>query len=174
MQPEREKLVNDNIRLVYFMYEKLRKTPFVERNKDDIISEGLLGLTKAANRYDFNKGTKFASFASICIRNEMLMFIRKNEKSYMHEVSLNTPIGYDEKQEITLQDILPSEETLEESVIAKLMIEDYIKKQPDKDQKILRMSLQGKTKKEIASEMGCCYRTVKKRFDKIKKSDIFQ
>ena len=84
---ERNNLVEANMRLVYYTYEKLYKNSFVVNNKDDLISEGFLGLIKAANSY---KGrTKFSTYASTCIRNSMLMYIRSNKKHEENTISLN-------------------------------------------------------------------------------------
>ena len=70
-QFDRDKLVTDNLRLVYYLYEKLTKNPLTENYKDDIISEGMVGLVKAANTFDNGRGIKFGTYASRCITNEM-------------------------------------------------------------------------------------------------------
>lgn len=88
MQSCREKLITDNLRLVYFCYNKLQTNALTVRYKDDLISEGMLGLVKAANSFEPNRKTKFATYAIMCIRNQMLMFIRKLNKFAPYEVSL--------------------------------------------------------------------------------------
>ena len=66
-QLDRESLVIDNQRLVYHMYDKLSKNQITINHKEDIISEGMVGLVKAANKFDPDKGVKFSTFASSCI-----------------------------------------------------------------------------------------------------------
>lgn len=73
---DRDKLVTDNLRLVYYLYEKLTKNKLTRQYKDDIISEGMVGLVKAAKTFDDKRKIKFGTYASRCITNEMLMFIR--------------------------------------------------------------------------------------------------
>ena len=97
-QLDRESLVLDNQRLVYHMFDKLSKNQITITHKEDIISEGMVGLVKAANKFDPDKGVKFSTFAGSCIRNEMLMYLRKLNRQVPYEVSLNEPIGYDEDE----------------------------------------------------------------------------
>ena len=91
-QLERDRLITENIRLVYYVYEKLSKNDITVRYKDDIVSEGTLGLIKAARNFDGDKGYKFATYAVRCIRNEMLMFLRRLNRQVPYEISINTPI----------------------------------------------------------------------------------
>ena len=79
-QLERDRLITDNVKLVYYIYEKLSKNKITLRYKDDIVSEGMIGLIKAARNFDETKGCKFATFAARCIQNEMLMFLRSLNK----------------------------------------------------------------------------------------------
>lgn len=67
MQSCRETLVCDNIRLVYYVFGKFSQTEVTSLHKDDIISSGLLGLVKAANSFDSERGTKFSTYAALCI-----------------------------------------------------------------------------------------------------------
>lgn len=71
------------MRLVYHMYGKIGDGPIKENYKEDIISEGMLGLCKAAHTFDESRGVRFSTYAAMCIRNAMLMFIRKT-KSIFH------------------------------------------------------------------------------------------
>lgn len=73
-------LVEENIKLVPWIYHnKIRKTEFVMSQEEDIISEGYIGLIKAAKTYNKDK-SKFVTYAGMCIFNQMLMYLRKNEK----------------------------------------------------------------------------------------------
>lgn len=99
----RNVLIEHNLRLVAHIGKKFEG---VGDDKDDIISIGTIGLIKAINTYDMNKGTKLATYAARCIENEILMHLRATKKN-KGEVSLYDPIGIDkEGNEITLIDVL--------------------------------------------------------------------
>ena len=96
-------LVEYNMRLVAHIVKKYN-TP--ERNTDDLISIGTIGLIKAINTYDAKKGNRLATYASRCIENELLMMLRQ-ERKCSREISLYEPIGTDkEGNEISLLDII--------------------------------------------------------------------
>lgn len=96
MQSCREALVCDNIRLVYYVFGKFSQTEVTSLHRDDIISSGLLGLVKAANTFDSERGTKFSTYAALCIQNEMLMYMRKVRRYFGKEISLEEPVSTDE------------------------------------------------------------------------------
>src|SRR5574344_1874453 len=91
---ERNTLIEENIKLVFYCFNRLHKDRFVEKYADDLKQEGMLGLMKAANTFDSEKG-RFSTYAILCIRNEMFMFMRKMRKSFDREISLYTPVGLD-------------------------------------------------------------------------------
>lgn len=98
-------LVEYNLRLVAHIIKKYNN---FERDMDDLISIGTIGLIKAINTYDIQKGNRLVTYASRCIENEILMMLRK-EKKCAKEFSLYEPIGTDkEGNEITLLDIIES------------------------------------------------------------------
>lgn len=103
----RNKLVEHNLRLVAHIVKKYNN---LERDMDDLISIGTIGLIKAVNTYDAAKGNRLVTYASRCIENELLMLLRK-EKKCSREVSLYEPIGVDkEGNEISLLDIIHCED----------------------------------------------------------------
>jgi RNA polymerase sporulation-specific sigma factor len=77
MTAEQEKLVTDNIPFVYFLFNKMYNNELKYAHKDDFISEGLLGLVRAAEYYDSAKGIKFNTFAAKCINNQFNLYWRK-------------------------------------------------------------------------------------------------
>lgn len=96
-------LIERNLRLVAHIVKKYNNTG---KDMDDLISIGTIGLIKAIDTYNTDKGTKLATYAARCIENEILMSIRSSKKTYM-EYSINEPIGSDrEGNEINLLDIL--------------------------------------------------------------------
>lgn len=98
----KDKLVTHNMRLVAHMVKKYSGSA----ETDDLISVGSIGLMKAVNTYDMEKGTGFATYTARCIENEILMLLRQSKK-YKGEVSLSESIGQDkEGNELTLIDLL--------------------------------------------------------------------
>ncbi len=99
-------LVERNLRLVAHI---VKKYSFPGKEVDDLISIGTVGLIKAIDSFDMDKGTRLATYAARCIENEILMLIRNNKK-IRSEVYLQDPIGLDkEGNEISLMDILSSD-----------------------------------------------------------------
>lgn len=169
-QYNRDKLVEENQRLVYYLYEKLKRTPFVIQNKDDIISEGMVGLVKAANNFDHTRGIRFSTFAARCINNEMLMFIRRVGRQTTNEVSLFAPVGHDEDgSEITYADILSDENDRPEQSIAEYAIEIYMEGQSEIDREIISALRQGYKQKEIAALVGLKQPTVSRHLRRLRK-----
>lgn len=169
MPSTRDKLITDNMRLVYHMYGKIGDGPIKENYKEDIISEGMLGLCKAADTFDESRGVRFSTYAAMCIRNAMLMFIRKTSKHYPHEVSLNMVIGRDaEDSVLTLADIIEDESQSEDEIITRIMLKEFEEKQTPKDQRILREIRQGKRQREIGEIVGMSQAQVSRRIRKMR------
>ena len=117
----RNTLVEYNLRLVAHIVKKYNN---FERNLDDLISIGTIGLIKAINTYDVNKGNRLVTYASRCIENELLMMLRQ-ERKCAREVSLYEPIGTDkEGNEINLIDIIEYQGT---DVTDKIILNDNIR-----------------------------------------------
>lgn len=155
MQSCRDDLVCDNIRLVYYLFGKLSQTEFLALHKDDIISSGILGLVKAANTFDAARGTKFSTYAALCIRNEMLMYMRKARRHFDREISLETPVTVDESGAIlTIADTLEANENPQEESLAGMMYEEFTRKLTPLDQRVLGMRIEGYKQKEISARLG--------------------
>lgn len=103
----RDLLIESNLRLVAHIVKKYNSP---DCDTEELISIGTIGLMKAIDTYDMEKGRKLATYASRCVENELLMFFRQKKKRNK-EVSLFDPIGVDkEGNEISLLDIIESEE----------------------------------------------------------------
>lgn len=103
----KEKLIEHNLRLVAHIVKKYNSP---DRDLDDLISIGTIGLIKAVNTFDLNKGGGLL-LAARCIENELLMMIFRQEKKILREVSLYEPIGTDQEgNHISLLDIISTEE----------------------------------------------------------------
>jgi RNA polymerase sporulation-specific sigma factor len=174
-------LIERNLRLVAHIVKKYNSP---DRDMDDLISIGTIGLIKAIMTYNVDKGTRLGTYASRCIENEILMMLR-NEKKHNKEVSLQEPIGIDkEGNEISLIDIM---ETEDESIIEQVDLTMKIRQLYEKIKSTLksreRMVLElryglyngsSKTQQEIASMLGISRsyvsRIEKKAINKLKKT----
>ena len=118
----RDKLIEHNLRLVAHIVKKYN---MVDKETDDLISIGTIGLIKAIDTFDDEKGIRLATYASRCIDNELLMMLRSG-KRLAKEVYLYDPIGSDrEGNEINLLDII---EEAEVDIVENIVLEDDIKK----------------------------------------------
>lgn len=102
----RNKLINHNMRLVAHVVKKYAGAA----ENDDLISVGSIGLIKAIDSFEPNKGTALATYTARCIENEILMLLR-NSKKYKNDISLSEPVGEDKDgNELTLMDLLSEKE----------------------------------------------------------------
>ncbi len=156
----RNKLIEHNLRLVVFLSKKYENTKV---DLEDLVSIGTIGLIKGINTYRNDKNIKLATYASRCIDNEILMYLRKNKKRKA-DVSLDESLSFDsEGNELHLEDILGTDsdivtKDLEESDMKKIML-DEINKLNERDRQIimLRYGLNGNeelTQKEVAQLLG--------------------
>ncbi|MBO5375803.1 MAG: RNA polymerase sporulation sigma factor SigK [Bacilli bacterium] len=156
----KDKLIEHNLRLVVFLAKKYENTMV---DLEDLVSIGTIGLIKAINTYSMDKNIKLATYASRCIDNEILMYLRKNKK-VKTEVSFDESLSFDaDGNELHLEDILGTDpdivtKNIEESNDKKLMLEEISKlNKRDKEIMIMRYGLLGyeeKTQKEVAEILG--------------------
>ncbi|MBQ9181302.1 MAG: RNA polymerase sporulation sigma factor SigK [Bacilli bacterium] len=156
----RDKLIEHNLRLVVFLAKKYENTNV---DLEDLVSIGSIGLIKGINTYKLDKNIKLATYASRCIDNEILMFLRKNKKR-RSEVSFEDSLSFDaEGNELHLEDILGTEDDIvtkgiENKTEKKLLYQEISKLNGrDKEIMVLRYGLFGKkemTQKDIASKLG--------------------
>jgi RNA polymerase, sigma 29 subunit, SigE len=155
-------LVEHNLRLVVYIAKKFDNTGV---GVEDLISIGTIGLIKAINTYNPDKNIKLATYASRCIENEILMYLRRNNKTKL-EVSIDEPLNVDwDGNELLLSDILGTEEdviyrNIEEEVDRKLL-RKALSKLSERERIIvdLRFGLSNdngneKTQKEVADLLG--------------------
>lgn len=113
----RGKLIEHNLRLVAHIIKKYYSNV---RDQDDLISIGTIGLMKAVDTFDYQKGVRLATYASRCVENEILMHFRANKK-FAQEVSLTEPIDTDrEGHSLTLMDVVAAEDTLADDLDIKV------------------------------------------------------
>ena len=156
----RSKLIEHNLRLVVFLAKKYENTKV---DLEDLVSIGTIGLIKGVNTYKLDKNIKLATYASRCIDNEILMFLRKNKKR-KGEVSFEDNLSYDaEGNELHLEDILGTDEDVVtkgmEEELEKNLLHNEISKLNERDKKIMIMRYglydnKEFTQKEVAEVMG--------------------
>ena len=156
----RNKLIEHNLRLVVFLAKKYDNTMY---DLEDLVSIGTIGLIKGVKTYKLDKNIKLATYASRCIDNEILMFLRKNKKRKT-EISFEDSINLDsEGNELHLEDVFGTEynivEKEYESIVDKECLINEIENlsKRDKEILILRYGLNNKkeyTQKEVADMLG--------------------
>ena len=159
-QKARNKLIEHNLRLVVFLAKKYENT---NTDLEDLVSIGTIGLIKAVNTYRLDKNIKLATYASRCIDNEILMYLRKTKRKRT-EVSFEDSLSYDaDGNELHLEDILGTESDivtkgLDDELDKSMMLEEIEKLNPrDKEIIELRYGLNGKkemTQKDVANLLG--------------------
>ena len=156
----RQTLIERNLRLVVYIAKRFDNTGI---NIEDLISIGTIGLIKAVNTFRTDKNIKLATYASRCIENEILMYLRKNSNTRT-EVSFDEPLNTDwDGKELLLSDVMGTEEDvvmrpLEEDVDRQLLHSAVAKLSPrEQDIISLRFGLGGRkelTQKEVADRLG--------------------
>lgn len=157
----KETLIERNLRLVVYIARKFENTGV---NVEDLISIGTIGLIKAINTFKTDKKIKLATYASRCIENEILMYLRRNTKTKT-EVSIDEPLNVDwEGNELLLSDVLGTDVDIIyrglEDEVDKQLLGEAIKKLSKRERQIveLRFGLLNdgneKTQKEVADLLG--------------------
>lgn len=156
----RHKLIEHNLRLVAHIIKKYYSN---SSEQDDLVSIGTIGLIKAVSSFNYEKGTKFATYAARCIENEILMYFR-NKKKFAQDVSFSDPIDTDKDgNALSVIDTLADERSVNEDIENKLLFENLYKiidselLPREKEIIYLRYGLKGKkayTQREIAKNLG--------------------
>ena len=156
----RDILIEHNLRLVVFLAKKYESTGY---DMEDLVSIGSIGLIKGINTYKIDKNIKLATYASRCIANEILMYIRKN-KNRKTEISLEDALNYDQDgNELHLEDVMGTPDDLvvkefEESEEKRLLTKE-IELLDERDKKIMIMryglyNTKEYTQKEVADKLN--------------------
>ncbi|MBR2499771.1 MAG: RNA polymerase sporulation sigma factor SigE [Clostridia bacterium] len=156
----KKKLIEHNLRLVVYVARKFENTQI---NIEDLISIGSIGLIKAVNTFDTDKNIKLATYASRCIENEILMFLRKTHNTKT-EISIDEPLNTDwDGNELLLSDVLGTDsdeiaKEIEDEIDKKLLYE-AVEKLSGREKNIIKLrfglnSGKEKTQKEVADMLG--------------------
>ena len=169
----RQILVERNLRLVVYIAKKFENTGI---GIEDLISIGTIGLMKGVNTFNANKNIKLATYASRCIENEILMFLRKSNR-IKGEISIDEPLNKDgDGNELLLSDILGTDPDVTsrnlEDEVDKSLLRDSILKLNAREKNIMEMRFgfktgKEKTQKEVADEL----RNIPKLYFKARKKD---
>ena len=155
-------LIEHNLRLVVYIAKKFDNTGV---GVEDLISIGTIGLIKAINTFNSDKNIKLATYASRCIENEILMYLRRNSKTKL-EVSIDEPLHVDwDGNELLLSDVLGTEEDVIyrdiENEVERKLLNKAINKLSAREKKIVELrfginseSGEEKTQKEVAELLG--------------------
>ena len=156
----RELLIIHNLRLVVYIAKKFETTGI---GIEDLVSIGTIGLIKAVKTFDPDKNIKLATYASRCIENEILMFLRKASQ-YKNEISIDEPLNTDwDGNELLLSDILGTEDDIVnkgiETEVEKQVLREEINKLDEREKMIMQMrfGLAGErelTQKQVADKVG--------------------
>ncbi len=156
----KNKLIEHNLRLVVFLAKKYENTGY---DVEDLVSIGSIGLIKGINTYKLDKNIKLATYASRCISNEILMFLRKNKKR-RGEISFEDALNYDaEGNELHLEDILGTEIDFVPNEYEKTLNKEILSREintldeREKEIMTLRYGLNNTeeyTQKEVAEKLG--------------------
>ena len=159
-ESNKELLIIHNLRLVVYIARKF-ECPNV--TTEDLVSIGTIGLMKAVNTFDYSKNIKLATYASRCIENEILMFLRKSSNSKI-EMSFDEPLSTDwDGNELTLRDVLGTEpDEISENIEyddEKKLLRKVVGSLPEKERNIMyqRFGMNGckaHTQKQLADELG--------------------
>ena len=156
----KDKLINHNLRLVAHIVKKYSGSA----EADDLISVGSIGLIKAINSFEYNKGTQLSTYAARCIENEILMLLRLNKK-HKNVYSLEESLGQDKDgNDIELKDVIPSTEedvfsTVENNIITEKIVKVINENLTEREAKIIvmRYGINGTpalTQREVAEKLG--------------------
>ncbi|MBQ1465035.1 MAG: RNA polymerase sporulation sigma factor SigE [Ruminococcus sp.] len=156
----RKELIVHNLRLVVYIAKKFESTGI---GIEDLVSIGTIGLIKAVNTFRPDKNIKLATYASRCIENEILMFLRKSSQ-YRSELSIDEPLNIDyDGNELLLSDVLGTEEDVVnrgiESEAERELLRSAVAELGDREREIMEMRFglidgKEKTQKEVAQQIG--------------------
>jgi RNA polymerase sporulation-specific sigma factor len=156
----RQLLIEHNLRLVVYIAKRFENTGI---NIEDLISIGTIGLIKAINTYNSGKNIKLATYASRCIENEILMFLRKSSQ-YRNDLSIDEPLNIDyDGNELLLSDILGTDDDIVnkgiETEAEREILRNAVSELGQREREIMEMRFglidgKEKTQKEVADCIG--------------------
>ena len=144
----KEQVVLNNVGMVGIVLKSLNLNPL----DDDLFSVGLIGLVKAVNTFDPDKGFAFSSYAMPVIRNEILITFRK--KRIIHLFSIDEPYQLENGDLVDISEMIADRRKFEEEVVEDMKMKQIFSTLNDREKKIISLRMDGKTQKEIAKMCG--------------------
>lgn len=144
----KEQLVLNNTGMVRFVLKQLNLDPLDE----DLFSIGLLGVVKAVNTFNVDKGVKFTAYATPIIRNEIFMTFRK--KRVIPLFSLDELCDLGDGDKVSYADMIADNKRFEEEVISDMQVKQLIKFLSKREKRIISLKMEGKTQEQIAEICG--------------------
>ena len=144
----KEQVVLNNVGMVGIVLKSLNLNPFDE----DLFSIGLIGVVKSVNTFNPDKGVKFSAYATQIMRNEILATFRK--KRIIPVFSLDEPCDLWNGESVDFTEMIADNRRFEEEVIADIQMEQIFSNLSDREKKIISLSMDGKTQREIAEILG--------------------
>ena len=163
----RQRLICGNLKLVLSIIQRF--TGRID-NLDDIFQVGCIGLVKAVDNFNIELEVKFSTYSSMCIRNEMLMYLRKINRQVNAEVSLHDTIGIDaDGRELTYEDIIEDESQSVDYYLVEHIAKEFTESQNPLDRDILKALQEGHKQSKIGEMLGIKQPTVCRHIRKMKK-----
>lgn len=144
----KEQVALNNVGMVGIVLKSLNLNPL----DDDLFSVGLIGLVKAINTFNCDKGFEFSTYATQVVRNEILTKFRK--KRIIPVFSLNEPYQLENGKSVDFSEMIADGKRFEEEAIADMQMEQIFSTLSDREKKIISLSMDGKTQMEIAKICG--------------------
>lgn len=144
----KEQVVLNNTGMVGLVLKSLNLNPL----DDDLFSVGLIGLVKAVNTFDPDKGFTFSSYAMTVIRNEILITFRK--KRITHLFFIDEPYQLENGDLVDISEMIADNKRFEDEVISDIQMKKMLSNLSDREKKIISLSMDGKTQREIAEILG--------------------
>lgn len=144
----KEQVILNNTGMVGLILKSLNLNPL----DDDLFSVGLIGLAKAINTFNPDKGVKFTTYATPVIRNEILLAFRKER--IIPAFSLDEPYDLENGDSVDFSEMIADSKSFEEEVIVDIQMKQMFSKLSDREKKIISLSMDGKTQGEIADICG--------------------
>lgn len=144
----KEQVVLNNTGIVGIILKSLNLNPL----DADLFSTGIIGVVKAVNTFNLDKGVKFSTYAAPIIRNEILLTFRK--KRIIPAFSLDEPYDFGNSESVDFSEMIADSRRFEEEAIADMQMEQIFSRLNEREKKIITLSMQDKTQMEIARICG--------------------
>lgn len=151
---EKAELAEQNMPLVWYVVKKYAGSPI---DCDELYSAALLGMARALSAYDETKGTKFSTFAVMCMNCEILRLLRafrKRKLDISYEGLIQSSSNGDERWHESFVSVTAAKSAAPGDIATKIVIHDFIKRLPERDREILRLRMNGMRQHEIGKRIG--------------------